>query len=121
VTSFASLPRPTLTRTSGIGSNCTSTLAVDGRGVLWTEHGCEARSSGIRRHERMTEAARAQFREALEPLRQLTQDPLSECSANVVAFTLVEESGAERTWYVCGPPWPQPFDRLVSITEMIGE
>jgi hypothetical protein len=99
---FESLPRPTFFSTSG--GNCTSTLAVDARGDRWTEHGCEARSSGVRHRGRLTASQQRAFLEALMAVERLPDRPTlgqPACSQPWERISLARVGVPDREWYVC--------------------
>jgi hypothetical protein len=99
---FESLPRPTFFSTSG--GNCTSTLAVDAHGDLWTESGCEARSSGVRHRGRLTASQQRAFTEALVAVERLPDLPAlgqPPCSQLWERISLARVGVPDREWYVC--------------------
>jgi hypothetical protein len=120
--SFDSLPRPVLLSTGGIPSNCTSTVAIDARGDIWTESGCEARSSGVVHRGQLTASQRGAFRSALEAIKGVPDIPLAglpPCSQPFEHILLRTNGEADRQWYLCGqddgrrpPPFNAPFDAM---------
>lgn len=119
---FASLPPPVFSFTSPVGGNCTGTTAVDSDGRLWTESGCEARTSGVRYRGRLTPARRKRFDEAISVLRRLPDVRAARgCRETMAKFAIRESDGTEREWIVCVPEynerWPSPFAEIFAAME----
>jgi len=76
---------------------CSSTILLDGRGGIWTESGCEGRSSGWKRVRKASEEQQRQIRAAFEALRGTPQGEF--CDGGVYAIESGPKGG-ER-WYVC--------------------
>lgn len=120
--SFKSLPRPLYTNMSPVGGNCTGTIAIDAEGDIWSESGCEARSTGVRYRGKLTPEKKIQFEAALDLLRK-KPDLLNtkDCRNSMAAFSIIELDETLRQWYVCvpeyGTPWPEPFAAIFTALE----
>jgi hypothetical protein len=109
--------------TSGLPGNCTSTVAIDARGDIWTEGGCEASSSGVVHRGRLTDSQRKAFQTALEAVERVPDGPMGGLPAcNGQPFehvSLVRDGTVDRSWYMCTqadgrrqPPFGAVFDAM---------
>src|ERR1019366_1239189 len=102
---FASLPRPVLFGTGGLPGNCTSNVAIDARGDIWTEGGCEASSSGVVHRGRLTDSQRKAFQTALEAVERVPDAPMENlppCQGQPFEHvSLVRDGAGDRDWYMC--------------------
>ncbi len=114
--------------------NCGRTLAVDGKGGLWTEGGCENGAPPVCRSEQLTAKGMARYRGALARLRRAHlgagDGGAPDCSgatpevfhltagARARTFELREASGASRVWGLCpGANLPRVFQDVLDVVE----
>lgn len=92
---------------------CGEQWALDGDGVLWTEHGCENGTPRFTRVREVTPAERARIEAAFARLPARSPE---EPSCNQRDVFAVRTRGGERAWSVCSlreddpSSLPPPFD-----------